>query len=467
MSLGGGTGGRLGRAAIAAEAPGVRVVIDLRPLQDPGRGPVTAAYLEGLLGAFAADPIPGESFVALLATGPDPTERFPGLPVAGRRRLPPTRPLRAAALTLDPFLLRASELGTTFRAARSGAAGAVFHTAGGPVPLASGLPVVATLLDLAPWELPHAFQATPAARFGQRIRARMLRDAAAVIVGTAAVAGLARRLLHMPRERLHVVPLAADPAFQPSRRLPLGEGFTGSPLPVRSGAGDPAATELPAADPTFESRLAAERERLGLGERYLAFFGRYDARTDLRTLLEALALLARTPRPAVLAEAAAWPPVLLLAGASPDDRAALARAAARHGVGALLAYAPHLEPTRLGLLVAGARAAVLPTVSEAAGLPAVEAVAAGTPVVASAIGALPELVGGGGILVEPRDPARLAAALTTVWSDDEAHARLALAALERSTAAPRTWADVARETRAVYALAAGALTTAGGGRATG
>ena len=49
-----------------------------------------------------------------------------------------------------------------------------------------------------------------------------------------------------------------------------------------------------------------------------------------------------------------------LVGASPDDRAALARAAAREGVGDALAYAPHLPDVRLAALVRGARAAVLP-----------------------------------------------------------------------------------------------------------
>jgi hypothetical protein len=52
--------------------------------------------------------------------------------------------------------------------------------------------------------------------------------------------------------------------------------------------------------------------------------------------------------------------------------------------------------------------------------------------------------------VEPRDPARLAEALRTAWADDEVHARLVTAALERA-ASPRTWSDVAWETRRVYA----------------
>ena len=91
-------------------------------------------------------------------------------------------------MTVDPFLLRGASLGAAWRAERGGAAGAVYHAAGaGPLPIASGLPIVATLLDLAPWELPEAFGRTAAARFGQRLRGRLLRDAAAVIVAGPAV----------------------------------------------------------------------------------------------------------------------------------------------------------------------------------------------------------------------------------------------------------------------------------------
>ena len=123
----------------------------------------------------------------------------------------------------------------------------------------------------------------------------------------------------------------------------------------------------------------------------------------------------------------------------------------RVGIGEMLAYAPALPVAELAGLVRSARAAVLPVVSEAAGLPVIEALACGTPVVASAVGPLPELVGAAGLLVEPRDPGRLAVALSTIWTDDTVHGGLAATARERAESETRTWADVARETRAVYA----------------
>ena len=418
-----GAPGRLGGAPPLPPTRGLRVVLDARPLQAPDRAPVAAAYLEALLRAYDADPLPGESFAFFLRSDlPDPTARFGRLDVVGRRLLPPTRILGAAGMTVDPFLLRGASLGVAWRADRAGAAGAVYHViGGGPLPIAPGLPVVATLLDLAPWEMPDAFQRSMAARFGHRLRAQLVREAAAVVVGTQAVGVAARRLLHVPPEHLRVVPLAPRPEFaaRPTKRTQRD------------------VTEL--------------RVRLGVDERFLIFTGRFDARLDHGALLGALAILGAQARPTGLDPAAAWPPQVLLAGASPDDRASIARRAAQQGVGESLVYAPDLPTDALAGLVHAARGAILPVLSESAGLPIVEALASGTPVVASAVGALPELVGRAGLLVEPRDAERLAVAIATLWADDTVYDRVAAAARERTKGRKRTWADVAAETRAIYA----------------
>jgi glycosyltransferase involved in cell wall biosynthesis len=384
---------------------------------------LTATYLDALLRAYDADPIAGESFAIFLRSDlDDPTARYGRLEVVGRRLLPPTRLLRSAAMTVDPFLLRGATLGAAWRAERGGAAGAVYHAVGGSLPIAPGLPVVVTLLDLAPWEMPASFQGSLAGRFGQRLRAQQLREASAVIVGSQAAARAARRLLHLHDDRIRIVPLAPRPAFAAT---------TGQRRPR------PETLEL--------------RDRLGLAERYLVFAGRFDARQDLGTLLKALAGLAAAGRPAGLDAAVPWPPRVLLVGASPDDRASLARAAAREGIGESLAYAPALAPDALAGLVRAARAVILPVLSEATGLPVIEAIACGTPVVASAVGPLPELVGPAGLLVEPGEPDRLAVALATVWADDGVHHRITIAARARAKAGKRSWADVARDTRSVYA----------------
>jgi glycosyltransferase involved in cell wall biosynthesis len=414
----------LGAERPSEPTPGLRVVLDARPLQDPERAPATSAYLGGLLGAYDAEPLAGESFAFLLQSDlDDPTTAFENLEVVGRRLLPPTRLLRSGALTVDPFLLRGASVGAAWRADRGGAAGAVYHAAAGSSPLFSRIPIVVTLLDLAPWELAGAYQRSPSARFGQRLRGRLLRNAAVVIVGTRAVARATSRLLGVRRDRIRVVPLAARPAFRPA-------------------ADD---------DPDAGLVTRAEIERLGLPDRYFVYPGRFDARQDLSTALSALASLGASSRPRSLPADAPWPPRVVLVGASPDDRAALARAAARAGAGDALAYAPVLPAERLAALVRGARAVLLPVLSEGAGIPAIEAVACGTPVVAANVGPLPEIVGRAGILVEPRDVDRLAAALRAAWADERVHRRLVDHAIERARGPRRTWSEVAAATRRVYA----------------
>jgi glycosyltransferase involved in cell wall biosynthesis len=444
--------GRPGWRPGSAEAPlspaaGVRVVLDLRPLQDPDRAPLTAIYLEQLLTALEADPLEGESLqLVLAAERADPSPRWPALPVAGRRLVPPTRLLRSGALTVDPILLRGAVLGAGWRAERGGAAGSVYHAATGALPIASGIPIVAALLDVAPWSIPTAYQPGRAARFGQRIRARLLKDAAAVVVPTRSAADEATRLLRVRRSRVEVVRLAPRDAFRFAGQAD-GAGRDGDPGP---GDGRGRSDKRPAggAEPLPDD----DRVRLGLGARYAVYAGRHDARHDLATLLEALAVLAAERAPGGV-PAEAWPPRVCVIDASPDDRAAVARAASRAGVGDAIAYAPRLPEARLAKLVAGARCQLLPLRSEAAGLVALEALAAGVPVIASAAGALPEVIGPAGILVEPGDPTRLATAIRTVWTDDGLHASLQAAAAARPEA-DRTWADVARETRAVWARVA-------------
>jgi glycosyltransferase involved in cell wall biosynthesis len=406
-----------------------RVVIDVRPLQEPERTPLTAEYLGNLLTAFAAEPVEGESFVVLTrALRPDPTVELErdGLPVASRRVLPPTsRVFRSAGLTLDSFLLRAAEIGSAAPEIEPGAAaggatdpvGTVYHTAGGAVPLASGLPVVATLLDTAPWELPEAYLASPAARFGHRLRRRVLRDAARVIVCSSAVGDLARRRLHLPRERIAIVPLAVDPAFRRVGR-----------------------------DKSAQARV---RGRLHLPARYLAFSGRYDARKDLATLFGAVRSLAESSS----REAA---PRIVFAGPfeTPEEREMLASAVARSGAASQIDVAPLMSSGDRAAVIGGALGFVYPALSEATGGPLLEALSLGVPVITSRTGALPEQVGGAGIVVEPRDERRLAAALSALWETQTLAGQLTKTAQARAAKWSRTWADVGRETRAVYAAVA-------------
>ena len=95
-------------------------------------------------------------------------------------------------------------------------------------------------------------------------------------------------------------------------------------------------------------------------------------------------------------------------------------------------------------LFAGARAFVLPSREEGFGLPVVEAMAAGVPVVAGDSGALPETCGGAARLVDPGDATAIADALAALMLDETERERLRAAGLERARSL--SWERAARAT---------------------
>lgn len=170
---------------------------------------------------------------------------------------------------------------------------------------------------------------------------------------------------------------------------------------------------------------AALRTQLGLPSAYLLFVGTLEPRKDLRTLLAAHRLL-DDPPPLVLVGPPGW-------GADLDTRGCITTG--------------YLEDERLRRVVAGASALVLPSRDEGFGIPVVEALAAGTPVVASDLPVLREVGGHVAVYADPGDPGAFAAALQQVLDDpgDDAPRRLHGAAY--------TWARCAEATRAAYSLA--------------
>jgi glycosyltransferase involved in cell wall biosynthesis len=108
-------------------------------------------------------------------------------------------------------------------------------------------------------------------------------------------------------------------------------------------------------------------------------------------------------------------------------------------------------------LLGGAEALAYPSLYEGFGLPVLEAMAIGTPVLASNVSALPELVGDAGLLVDPTDAAAIAAGLESLLSDPDLRARLS--ARGRVRAGEFTWDVTARRTSEV--LRAAAVATAG------
>src|SRR5437764_15068040 len=105
------------------------------------------------------------------------------------------------------------------------------------------------------------------------------------------------------------------------------------------------------------------------------------------------------------------------------------RAASRLGLNGRVEFAGHVEKQELAELYRGAACLVFPSRYEGFGLPALEAMASGTPVVATAAGALPEVAGDAAVLVDERDPAALAGGIERALAERD---RLVRAGLERA-----------------------------------
>ena len=114
---------------------------------------------------------------------------------------------------------------------------------------------------------------------------------------------------------------------------------------------------------------------------------------------------------------------LVLAGGDRANRPALAALAATLGLGDGVGFPGLVDDADLPALYGGAALYVQPSLEEGFGLPALEAMACGAPVVASRRGALPEVVGDAGVLVDAEDERALAASLARVLAaPDEAAA---------------------------------------------
>lgn len=121
-------------------------------------------------------------------------------------------------------------------------------------------------------------------------------------------------------------------------------------------------------------------------------------------------------------------------------------------IGSRVRVVSGLEDEEMAQLMASAEVACVPSLYEGFSLPAVEAMACGTPLVATRAGAIPEVVGDNGeaaLLVPPRDSGRLAQAIGTLLDDADARTRMG-AAGRRRVEERYSWAAVAAKTAAHY-----------------
>ncbi len=225
---------------------------------------------------------------------------------------------------------------------------------------------------------------------------RHARRAAHVVVPSRYTAGEVARHLGVPRERIAVCPCGA-PSWSPRPAAPEGG--------------------------------------------HLLFVGSLARRKNVAGLLAAYARLA--------AGRTRVPDLVLAGGEAPDGAdAEWRRALEDPRLAGRVRRTGYVDAATLRSLYAGACALVLPSLDEGFGLPALEAMTLGVPVVASDRGALPEVVGEAGILVDPTDPAALEHALGRLL--DETELRVRCAARGPAQARKFDWRTSARTLRAAY-----------------
>jgi glycosyltransferase involved in cell wall biosynthesis len=186
-------------------------------------------------------------------------------------------------------------------------------------------------------------------------------------------------------------------------------------------------------------------EGLGLPDEYFLFVGRVASNKGLPTLLEALARLDATSRRP-----------LVLMGRDWGERSRLEARARELGVFDLVRFLGHVEsPTAYRGVIRRARALVLPSEWEAFGLVLLEAMAAGTPIVATAVGGVPDVLEGGraGRLVPYGDAAALSDALRSVVANPSETEQLRAAAHARVLGFD--WSVTVDRHRALYREVAG------------
>lgn len=276
-------------------------------------------------------------------------------------------------------------------------------------PLTQPIPTVVTIHDVITLILPE-YRQTLMNQLYSGLVAVGARGAAAVIADSECSKRDIVRTLAIPEERLHVIPLGVDGTYRPV---------------------------------TDSAVVAAMVGRWGLGTDYLLYFGGFDVRKNVGRLIEAYGRLSKPLRRRhrlVLAGQPrfARPPLF------PDPRRQLEAL----GLGDEVVITGEVTEEDKPALYSGAAIFVYPSLYEGFGIPVLEAMACGTPVITSNTSSLPEVAGDAAVLIDPMDVEELSSGMGALLEDPQGRAEWAERGLERARQFP--WSRAAQATVAVY-----------------
>lgn len=251
-----------------------------------------------------------------------------------------------------------------------------------------------------------------------------------VIVSSAFGAGEVERVLGVPADRIAICPPGA-PRWTP-RAAPANNGyllFFGTLEPRKNVGG-----LLDAYERLLNRRGTPEGVRYGDGAPEGAPYDRNDTATYVG-------------RPFGGASAS-YIPELVLAGRATADAQPWLERIERPPLKGMVRHIGYVESAQRQALYEGARLLVQPSFEEGFGLPVLEAMSLGIPVVAATRGSLPEVLGNAGPLVDPERPEEIASAISRLLDDDEYAAECSARGLARARAF--SWERTAQQVLDVY-----------------
>ncbi|HEV8194161.1 MAG TPA: glycosyltransferase family 1 protein [Ktedonobacterales bacterium] len=386
----------------------MRIAINALFLQEPRTG--TGRYLYNLLNALGR--VDGVNEYLLLS--PREPTHLPETPSTFEWQTVPVGRVQYAGENITKVVWEQH----TFPLAAKQAKARLMHVPHFAPPLRThSIATVVTVHDVIAMRLP-GYRATPAAQGYSRLVARAAKHATAILTVSDYSKQDIIELLDVPAERVRVIREAPAPQY---RRV------------------------------TDPERLRAMREKYGLGPRYVLNVGGLDVRKNVRGLIAAFAAVYHSLRERDLQLVIAGNPDRLGTSALFPDWRALA---ATFSIPQQIVCTP-IDEEDLPSLYAGASCFAFTSLYEGFGLPPLEAMACGAPVVCSDRTSLPEVVGSAGVLVDPEDADQLGAALLRVLSDQVYADDLRARGLAR--ARQFTWEQVAAQTSALYAEATGTM----------